>query len=73
MCCDRLLRHGRSKANEAGIIVSRLVCKGKTATATIRSAKSPPPPQLVILVQEDGVKQEWALAEAGKKQAIDAG
>jgi len=41
-----VLRHGRSKANEAGIIVSML---------------------------ENGVKEEYALADAGKEQARQAG
>lgn len=42
----RLLRHGRSKANDAAVIVSSL---------------------------ENGVKEEYSLAEAGKQQARDAG
>jgi len=41
-----ILRHGRSKANEAGIIVSSM---------------------------ENGVKAEYALSEAGKQQATEAG
>ncbi|GBF93029.1 hypothetical protein Rsub_05640 [Raphidocelis subcapitata] len=41
-----VLRHGRSKANEAAIIVSSL---------------------------ENGVRREYALAEAGRQQAADAG
>ncbi|KAI8475590.1 MAG: phosphoglycerate mutase [Monoraphidium minutum] len=41
-----VLRHGRSKANEASIIVSSL---------------------------ENGVKEEYALAEAGRQQAREAG
>uniref|UniRef100_A0A7S1SG49 Phosphoglycerate mutase n=1 Tax=Tetraselmis chuii TaxID=63592 RepID=A0A7S1SG49_9CHLO len=41
-----VLRHGRSKANEAGVIVSSL---------------------------NNGVKVEYALSEAGKQQAVEAG
>lgn len=79
--CRRVLRHGRSKANEAAIIVSTLV---RSLCAGHMQARQTPPPRAAqastparhhtpARAQENGVKPEFGLAEAGQQQAAEAG
>ena len=66
MYCS-ILRHGRSKANEARLIVSLLVRPQHMVSCKTRFWSR------AKVVQENGVKQEYALAEAGRRQALEAG
>lgn len=71
----RLLRHGKSKANEAGIIVSRPVRLHRfhVLARALLQAHFPAMGLIFSNLQENGIKDDYALAETGKEQADAAG
>lgn len=68
MC--RLLRHGRSLANEAGIVISQRVSVVGTAAVPVGTCIMM---NVFGYAQENGIKPEYALAPVGQEQAVKAG
>lgn len=75
MC--RMLRHGRSKANEAGLIVSTLVSPSVITPSYVAASQHLCCSTAILLcpacLQENGVLEKWGLAPAGEKSASAAG
>ena len=67
----RLLRHGRSRANERGIIVSSLVSLRQSSLAEVQSQCKRWAE--ILCVREEGKKEEYGLIELGHEQATSAG